>query len=275
MTCEIGKSIMATTGVTMCNLSKKVALITGASSGIGAATAMLFARLGAKLSLAGRNANNLNRIGDECARLSSADEQPLLVTGDLTVESDVKRLVDATVDKFGSLNILVNSAGIMEYGTIETTSLEQFDLVMNANVRSVYHLTMLCVPHLVLAQGSIVNISSICGTRSCTGVLSYSMSKSAIDQLTRGTALDLAAKGVRVNSVNPGVIITELQKRGGLADDAYANFVEHSKVTHPLGRPGRPEEVARTIAFLASDDASFITGEHVHVDGGRHAACPR
>jgi len=257
-------------------LSKKVALITGASSGIGAATAVLFARLGAQLSLTGRNETNLKRVGDECVdTLLSTDERPLLVAGDMAVESDVKRLVDATVEKFGGLDILVNNAGIMEFGTIETTSLEQFDFVMNVNVRSVYQLTMLCVPYLVQTRGSIVNVSSVCGSRSCPGVLSYSMSKSAIDQLTRCTALDLAAKGVRVNSVNPGTTITELQKRGGLADDAYANFVERSKVTHPLGRPGKPEEVAQAIAFLASDAASFITGEHVHIDGGRHAACPR
>jgi len=262
-------------GNVMCNLSNKVALITGASSGIGAATAVLFSRLGAKLCLTGRNEANLNRISDECARLASADDRPLVVTGDMTVESVVRRLVDTTIEKFGCLNVLVNSAGIMEMGTIETTSMEQFDHVMNVNVRSVYQLTMVCVPHLVQSQGSIVNVSSICGTRSCPGVSSYSLSKSAIDQLTRCTALELAAKGVRVNSVNPGVIITELQKRGGLADDAYADFVEHSKVTHPLGRPGKPEEVARAIAFLASDDASFITGEHVHIDGGRHASCPR
>jgi len=260
---------------TVCKLSKKVALITGASSGIGAATAVLFARLGAKLSLAGRNEANLKRIGDECNHPLSADERPLIVTGDMTVESDVKRLVDTTIEKFGCLDILVNSAGVMEFGTIETTSMEQFDRVMNANVRSVYQLTMICVPYLVQTKGNIVNVSSICGTRSCAGLLSYSMSKSAIDQLTRCTALDLGAKGVRVNSVNPGVIITELQKRGGLTDDAYRNFVERSKVTHPLGRPGQPEEVAQAIAFLASDEASFITGEHVHVAGGRHAACPR
>ena len=136
----------------MCMLSKKVALITGASSGIGAATAVLFARLGAKLILAGRNETNLKRTGDECSRLMPADERPLLVTGDMTVESEVKRLVDAAIEKFGHLNILVNNAGIMEQGSIETTSMEQFDHVMNVNVRSVYQLTMICVPHLVQAQ---------------------------------------------------------------------------------------------------------------------------
>lgn len=235
----------------------------------------MFARLGAKLCLTGRNEANLKRIGDECACHMSTDERPLLVTGDMTVESDVKRLVDTTIEKFGCLNVLVNNAGIMKFGTIETTSMEQFDHVMNANVRSVYQLMMMCVPHLVQTQGNVVNVSSICGTRSCPGVLSYSMSKSAIDQLTRCTAIELGAKGVRVNSVNPGVIITELQKKGGLTDDAYANFVEHSKETHPLGRPGKPEEVAQAIAFLASDDASFISGEHLHIDGGRHAVCPR
>jgi len=153
--------------------------------------------------------------------------------------------------------------------------LEQYDRVMNITVRSAYQLTMLCVPHLITTCGNIVNVSSVTGTRSFPGVLAYCMAKSAVDQMTSCTALELASKGVRVNSVNPGVIVTEVHKRGGLSDDAYAKFLEHSKTTHPLGRVGDAEEVAQAIAFLASSNASFITGEHLHIDGGRHATCLR
>jgi NAD(P)-dependent dehydrogenase (short-subunit alcohol dehydrogenase family) len=256
----------------MCSLSGKVALITGASSGIGAAAAVLFARLGAKLALTGRNESNLQTVGKDC---SAFGEPPLLLVGDLTCEQDAKSIIDDTVKRFGRLDVLVNNAGILELGSIETTSLEQYDRVMNVNVRTVYHLTMLAVPHLIKTQGSIVNVSSVNGTRSFSGVLAYCMSKSALDQLTRCTALELASKKIRVNSVNPGVIVTDLQRRGGLDEETYQKFLERSKETHPLGRPGEPEEVARAIAFLASDDASFITGEHIHIDGGRHALCPR
>lgn len=134
---------------------------------------------------------------------------------------------------------------------------------------------MLAVPYLIQTKGCIVNVSSIIGLRSFPNVLSYGISKSAIDQFTKCCALDLAPKQVRVNSVNPGVIVTELHKRGGMDDEAYAKFLERSSATHPLGRPGQVDEVAGTIAFLASDNASFITGAQVPVDGGKHAACPR
>lgn len=260
------------TSTMMSSLSGKVALITGASSGIGAAAAVLFARLGAKLALTGRNESNLQKVGKDC---SGHGDAPLLLVGDLTCEEDAKRIIDDTVKRFGRLDVLVNNAGILELGSIETTSLEQYDRVMNVNVRTVYHLTMLAVPHLIKTQGSIVNVSSVNGTRSFSGVLAYCLSKSALDQLTRCTALELASKKIRVNSVNPGVIITDLQRRGGLDEETYQKFLERSKETHPLGRAGEPEEVARAIAFLASDDASFITGEHIHIDGGRHAVCPR
>jgi len=254
----------------------KVALITGASSGIGAATAILFARRGAKLSLTGRNEVNLQHIGDECVRVGPADtERPLTVVAELSCKADVSNLVDATVKKFGRLDILVNNAGFAEISTIETTSLEQYDRMMTVNVRAAFQLTMLCVPHLIATRGNIVNVSSIAGTRSLAGFLVPCMSKSAEDQMTRCTALELASKGVRVNSVNPGVIATNALSRTGMSDEQQAKFVEHMTQVHPLGRVGDAEEVAQAIAFLASSgSASFITGEHLHVDGGWHAACP-
>ncbi|XP_045136118.1 uncharacterized oxidoreductase MexAM1_META1p0182-like [Portunus trituberculatus] len=254
-------------------LAGKVAIITGASSGIGAATAKLFSKLGATLAITGRNIENLNAVGAECA--TGDDKKPLIIQADLTNEVDTKRIVEETIEKYGKLDILVNNAGILETGSIQNTSLDQYDRLMNTNVRSIYHLTMLATPHLIESQGNIVNISSVNGLRSFPGLIAYNISKAAVDQMTRCIALELAEKKVRVNCVNPGVVITELQKRGGLGPEAYAAFLEHSKTTHALGRPGQPDEVAATIAFLASDDASFITGATVPVDGGRHAMCPR
>ena len=254
-----------------------MALITGASSGIGAATAITFARLGAKLSLTGRNEENLKRIVGECQRVSPAGtDQPLMILADLCSEAEVTGLVDATIKKFGRLDVLVNNAGIVEFGSIETTSLAQYDHVMNVNVRSVYHLTMLCVPHLIATRGSIVNVSSVAGTRCMTPILAYCMSKAALDHMTSCTAIELADKGVRVNSVNPGVIRnTEIHTRAGMSDEDCAEYFEKVKEKHPLGRVGEPEDVAQAIAFLASSNASFTTGEHLHVDGGFPAGCAR
>ncbi|KAL7836749.1 hypothetical protein AOLI_G00280330 [Acnodon oligacanthus] len=255
------------------SLRDKVTLITGASSGIGAGTAVLFAKLGAKLALNGRNVENLARIAKECEDCGAS--KPLLVPGDMTDEKTVKKTVELTVAHFGRLDVLINSAGILAMGTIETTDMAQYDQVMNVNVRSVYHLTHLCVPYLIKTKGSIVTVSSVNGQRSFPGVLAYCMSKSAIDQFTRCIALELAPKQVRANSVCPGVIITEVHKRAGLDEEQYKQFLEKCKVTHALGRPGDVEEVAHAIAFLASDAATFITGVNLPVDGGRHAMCPR
>ncbi|KAJ8414974.1 hypothetical protein AAFF_G00024970 [Aldrovandia affinis] len=255
------------------SLKGKVTLITGASSGIGAAASILFAKLGAQLALNGRNVENLTKIAKQCTDHGAA--QPLLVPGDLSDEDTVKRTVEQTLSHFGRLDVLINSAGILAMGSIESTDLEQYDKVMNVNVRSVFLLTHLCVPHLIKTKGSIVNVSSVNGQRSFPGVLAYCMSKSAIDQFTRCTALELASKQVRVNSVCPGVIITEVHRRAGLDEEQYAKFLERCKETHALGRPGEVDEVAHAIAFLASDAASFITGVNLPVDGGRHAMCPR
>lgn len=256
------------------NFNGKVVLITGASSGIGAGTAEYLSMLGATLALTGRNADNLKKTIDKCIT-SEGTPRPLSVIGDVTNETDAKMIIDTVVQTFGKLDVLVNNAGIIEYGTIETTSLEQYDKIMNTNVRSLYYLTMLAVPHLIATKGNIVNVSSVNGIRSFPGVLAYNMSKSAVDQFTRTVALELASKGVRVNSINPGVIITDIHRRGGLENEAYTKFLEHSRTTHALGRPGNVEETAAAIAFLASDLASFITAAQLPVDGGRHAMCPR
>lgn len=253
------------------NFAGKVVIVTGASSGIGAATAVFLSRLGAKLSLTGRNTKNLEKVSKECDKAG----QTFLVSADLTKESDIENIVKKTIDHYGQLDVLVNNAGIIETGSIENTSLAQYDKLMNTNVRSIYYLTMLATPHLLKTKGNIVNVSSVNGIRSFPGVLAYNVSKAAVDQFTRCVALELASQGVRVNCVNPGVILTELQKRGGLNDEQYAAFLERSKTTHALGRPGKPDEVAATIAFLASDLASNITGASIPVDGGRHAMCPR
>lgn len=248
----------------------KVALITGASSGIGAAAAIRLAKQGASLALAGRNVASLTELANKLD-----NKKHLVVVGDVTNESDTVDIVNKTIERYGKLNVLVNSAGIIEPGTIETTSLQQYDRVMNTNVRSIYHLTMLTVPHLIKTNGNIVNVSSVNGIRSFPGVLAYNLSKAAVDQLTRCVALELAAKNVRCNCVNPGVTITNLHKSGGMDAETYAKFLEHSKTTHAMGRPGNADEIASAIEFLASDAASFITGASLPVDGGRHAMCPR
>ncbi|XP_065837564.1 3-oxoacyl-[acyl-carrier-protein] reductase FabG-like isoform X1 [Oscarella lobularis] len=252
----------------------KVVLITGASSGIGAAASRHFATLGCRLALTGRNVDNLTKTAEECKKIRSGVEV-MTVVGDLAKEEDVRKVFDATVDRYNEIDVLVNNAGILSMGTVETATLEDFDKSMSVNVRAMFQLTQLSVPYLVKSKGAVVNVSSVTGIRAFPGVLFYCMAKAAVDMFTRCTALDLAAKGVRVNAVNPGVIVTEVHRRAGLSDEQYAAFLEHSKTTHALGRTGEVEEVAKAIAFLASSDSSFTTGVTLPVDGGRHAMCPR
>ncbi|XP_055594050.1 3-oxoacyl-[acyl-carrier-protein] reductase FabG-like [Uranotaenia lowii] len=255
------------------NFQNKIVLITGASSGIGAATAVYFAGLGADLVLAARNEANLTKVGQECEKVGK--RKPLLVVTDVTKEEDNERLISRTIEHFKKLDVLVNNAGRGCAGSIENTSLEQFDDMMSVNVRSTYNLTMLAVPHLIKTKGNVVNLSSIAGIRSFSNFLAYSMAKAAIDQFTRCAALDLAPKQVRVNAVNPGFIVSNFHREVGMDEETYKAYMERSKGTHALGRVGEGHEVAAAIAFLAADTASFITGVSLPVDGGKHAMCPR
>lgn len=250
----------------------RVVLITGASSGIGRACAFRFAAEGAKVAIVARNGEALDEI---VTQIASAGGVAKAIAADVTQEVEIDRVVQETVEAFGGIDVLVNAAGIIATGTVETTALKDWDYMMNLNVRAPFYLIQQALPYLAERKGNIVNVSSVTGIRAFPGVLSYCVSKAGVSQLTSCLALELAGKGVRVNAVCPGVVVTQLHRRGGMNDDAYAAFLEHSKTTHPLGRVGQPEEIAALIFFLASLEAGWITGANIPIDGGRAQTCAR
>jgi NAD(P)-dependent dehydrogenase (short-subunit alcohol dehydrogenase family) len=254
------------------DLQNKVAVITGATSGIGRAAARGLAAAGAKLMVVGRSEPALAEL---CFEIKAVGGEAISLALDVTLDGSARSLVDHTVETYGGIDVLVNAAGTLKSGTIQTTTIDDWDAMMNINVRSVFQLMNAAAPHLAERRGNVVNVSSVTGLRSFPGVLAYCVSKAALDQLTRCSALELAAQGVRVNAVNPGVVVTDIHRRGGMNDEAYAAFLEHSKTTHPLGRVGQPEEIAELILFLASSRAGWITGATYSIDGGRGLTCAR
>ena len=252
--------------------SAQLVIVTGASSGIGRAAALRFAKEGAAVLLVGRAESALAEVAAAIARDGGRSAS---VTADVTAPDAPARIVEAAQRELGGITTLVNAAGIIGSGTIETTADAEWDAMLDINARAPFRLMRAAVPALIASKGSIVNVSSVTGLRSFPGVLAYCVSKSAIDQLTRCAALELASKGVRVNAVNPGVVISNLHRRGGMDEEKYSAFLEHSKSTHPVGRPGEPHEIADLIYFLASPAAAWITGETVSIDGGRHLTCAR
>ena len=250
----------------------KAVIVTGATSGIGRAVVHRFAKSGAGVIAIGRNESALTAVSEEIA---DAGGTPIIIEADVTNTEVAERALTRTISEMGRLDVLVNAAGHISAGTIEDTSLAAWDAMMNVNLRAAFHLMQLAAPHLIQTKGSIVNVSSVTGLRSFPGVLAYCVSKAGLDQLTRCAALELAPKGVRVNAVNPGVVVTEIHKRGGMNNDAYEKFLEHSKTTHPLGRVGSPSEIAELIFYLASESASWITGATYSIDGGRALTCAR
>ncbi len=256
----------------MDEMQGKVALITGASSGIGRATALKFASKGASVALVARRAEKLAEVVET---IEAQGGRAKAIVADVTRPAEIERVVRETVETFGGIDVLVNAAGIIASGTIETTSLEAWDQMMDVNLRGPFYLIQCAMPYLIERKGNVVNVSSVTGLRAFPGILAYCVSKAALDQLTHCVALEVADKGVRVNAVNPGVVVTNLHRAGGMTEEEYAAFLEHSKTTHPLGRVGRPEEVAELIFFLASPKAGWITGVSCPIDGGRSQTCAR
>jgi NAD(P)-dependent dehydrogenase (short-subunit alcohol dehydrogenase family) len=248
------------------------AIVTGATSGIGRAAAVRFAREGWGVLAVARDVRALDALSQT---LGADGGHCVPFAADVTDPENAPRIVDTAVKAFGGLHALVNAAGIIASGSVETTNVEEGDYMMAVNVRAPLVLMQAAIPALTPTRGAIVNVSSVAGLRAFPNLLVYCVSKAALDQLTRCAALDLAPKGIRVNAVNPGVVVTNLHRRSGMSEDAYSAFLEHSKTTHPLGRAGDPDEIADLIFYLASDRASWITGETISIDGGRHLTCAR
>ncbi|WP_017317676.1 SDR family oxidoreductase [Mastigocladopsis repens] len=248
----------------MITLENKVALVTGATSGIGKATALALGNAGAKVVFSGRR----DPEGEATAALiRNAGAECLFVRSDVSSEEDVKALVQKTIETYGRLDCAFNNAGIdPPLKPLHEQLIEDFDKLMAINVRGLF----LCMKYEIqqmLSQGSgvIVNNSSMGGLIAFPGISPYIASKHAVMGLTRAAALDYAKQGIRINAINPGLIATDMMDRlvddvGGTADDLAS--------TVPMGRMGQPEEIAQAVVFLCSDTASYITGQPLVVDGG-------
>jgi NAD(P)-dependent dehydrogenase (short-subunit alcohol dehydrogenase family) len=250
----------------------KSIVVTGATSGIGRATAEAFGREGASVVLVGRNEIVLGEVADA---VGGAGGRPVTCRADVTAADAPDRIVGTATGAFGRLDVLVNAAGVIASGALDATTDDTWDTMMAVNLRAPFRLMRAAAPHLKASKGTIVNVSSVNGLRSFPGVLAYCVSKAGVDHLTRCAAIEMAPFGVRVNAVNPGVTVTNLHRRSGMAEPQYAAFLERSKETHPLGRPGQPADIAALILFLASDRAGWMTGETIPIDGGRHLTCAR
>jgi len=254
------------------NAQMQTVVVTGASSGIGRAAAMRFGREKTAIVAVGRKAAALEDVAQD---VEAAGGRCLAVEADVTAAGAPDAIVEKAIAAFGGITTLVNAAGIIANGTIENTEDRAWDEMLDINLRAPFRLMRAAAPHLIASKGSVVNVSSVTGLRAFPNVLAYCVSKAGVDQLTRCAALEMAPHGVRVNAVNPGVVVSNLHRRSGMNDENYAAFLERSKSTHPLGRAGTPEEIADLIAFLASDRAGWITGETISIDGGRHLTCAR
>lgn len=245
-------------------LSGKVAIITGGGSGIGKAIAMAFVREGAKVVIAGRDGKKLEaaarEIGADC----------LAVSADVSSAGSLKKLVSATLDRFRQINVLVNNAAVLLPGTAESLSEEDFDQTFDINVKGLWLMSRAVLPHMRASNGgggAIVNIGSVLSLVGARSRVAYSASKGAVMAMTKAMALDHAAENIRVNCICPGIVATEMVARFNPDENAR----RQREAMHPMGRFGRPEDVASAAVFLASDESGWTTGSVITVDGGYSA----
>jgi NAD(P)-dependent dehydrogenase (short-subunit alcohol dehydrogenase family) len=249
----------------MSRLGGKSAVVTGAANGIGRATAVAFAQEGARLVATDIDVAGLAALREE---LAATGAECATVVGDVSSDVDARRMIDACVERYGRIDILVANAGVIPLGAITESTAEDWDRVMSIDGRGMFLTCKYAIEAMLeTGGGSIVCLSSISGMAGQARQSTYGPAKFAASGLTKHLAVEWADKGIRVNAVAPGTIRTEAVRRlpeqpGG------AEYIEAIRRNHPMGRLGEPEEVAKAIAFLASDDASFITGAILAVDGG-------
>jgi NAD(P)-dependent dehydrogenase (short-subunit alcohol dehydrogenase family) len=244
----------------------KVAIVTGAASGIGRATALALAREGARVALADVDDAGGSDASEETQR---ARRVALFQRTDVGSTDDVRELVQATVGRFGRLDILVNNAGVAVAGSVTEISEEDWNRVLNVNLTSMWRGMHFAIPEMLkTGGGSIVNTSSVQGSVGFIGWAGYAASKGGIDALTRQVAVEYAPRNIRVNAVIPGTIMTPMNERIVRESPNGAEIKAAWLAMHPVNRLGTPEEVANAIVWLASDESSFVTGECLRVDGG-------
>jgi meso-butanediol dehydrogenase/(S,S)-butanediol dehydrogenase/diacetyl reductase len=254
-------------------LAERVAIITGATSGIGKATALLFASQGAQLVLTGRRAGLGEQVASQAREMGT---RTIFVQADHTRLEDCQQTVDETLRQFGRIDILFNNAGMVLQGTAESTHESDWERLMALNVTAVWRMSRLVVPHMrVSGKGVIVNNASDWGVVGAENALAYATSKGAVVLMTKSMALDHAHEGIRVNAVCPGDTFVERWIEQGYFEDSgavsFEEALRESASYIPLQRFAQPEEIARAVLFLASDDSSFVTGTALLVDGGNTA----
>ncbi|GMR55579.1 hypothetical protein PMAYCL1PPCAC_25774, partial [Pristionchus mayeri] len=244
--------------------SGKVVIITGSSNGIGRGTAVLFVKAGAKVTITGRKKEALEETQQLCLQAGAKADDILDLIGDIISETFNERLISATVEKFGKLDVLVNNAGGSTFDVMGKHILDmhvgEFDKMLDLNVKPVLRLSQLAVPHLEKTKGAIVNVSSIAAFHQLAPMPYYSAAKSALDQITVQMAGSLIKKGIRVNSVNPGPVLTNIIANSGATKEAQEKMWESwaSNPAIPLGRIGLPEDIGKLIVFLADRSQSEI-----------------